>query len=96
MPASGSPPTHLAYAPIAHKVAARVSRELDKGSIVVFDEAHNIDSVCIEALSVNLTRRKYMGGRGTHALMHIGTHPLPTLPLSHPSVHLPSRSGGYA
>ena len=32
----------------------QVSRELEKECIVVFDEAHNIDNVCIEALSVNL------------------------------------------
>jgi DNA excision repair protein ERCC-2 len=31
-----------------------VSRELEKESVVVFDEAHNIDNVCIEALSINL------------------------------------------
>lgn len=38
------------------KVAEQVSREMDKNSIVVFDEAHNIDNVCIESLSVDLTR----------------------------------------
>lgn len=32
----------------------QVSRELEKECVVVFDEAHNIDNVCIEALSVNL------------------------------------------
>lgn len=32
----------------------QVSRELEKESVVVFDEAHNIDNVCIEALSINL------------------------------------------
>ena len=26
-----------------------VSRELDKECVIVFDEAHNIDNVCIEA-----------------------------------------------
>ena len=31
-----------------------VSRELESESVVVFDEAHNIDNVCIEALSVEL------------------------------------------
>jgi DNA excision repair protein ERCC-2 len=36
------------------KVANLVSRELEAESIVVFDEAHNIDNVCIEALSVTL------------------------------------------
>ncbi|KAK9867834.1 hypothetical protein WJX84_011959 [Apatococcus fuscideae] len=39
------------------KVANMVSRELEKECIVVFDEAHNIDNVCIEALSVNLRQQ---------------------------------------
>ena len=38
------------------KIAERVSKEMDKNSIVVFDEAHNIDNVCIESLSIDLTR----------------------------------------
>ncbi|WVQ73727.1 hypothetical protein IAR50_003307 [Cryptococcus sp. DSM 104548] len=38
------------------KVAEQVSAEMSKESIVVFDEAHNIDNVCIESLSVDLTR----------------------------------------
>jgi Rad3-related DNA helicase len=32
-------------------------RELEKESIVVFDEAHNIDNVCIEALSVSMRQQ---------------------------------------
>ena len=40
------------------KVSQMVSKELDNKSIVVFDEAHNIDSVCIEALSINLNRKR--------------------------------------
>ena len=39
------------------KVAKMVSKELESDSIVVFDEAHNIDSVCIEALSVTINER---------------------------------------
>jgi DNA excision repair protein ERCC-2 len=39
------------------KVANLVSRDFEAESIVVFDEAHNIDNVCIEALSVTLDRR---------------------------------------
>lgn len=39
------------------KVANLVSRELEKECITVFDEAHNIDNVCIEALSVILDSR---------------------------------------
>ncbi|TFL07611.1 DNA repair helicase [Pterulicium gracile] len=38
------------------KVAEQVSKEIDKDAIVVFDEAHNIDNVCIESLSIDLTR----------------------------------------
>ncbi|KAJ5937718.1 hypothetical protein N7454_004060 [Penicillium verhagenii] len=37
------------------KIAERVSRELSKDCIVVFDEAHNIDNVCIEALSIDIS-----------------------------------------
>jgi len=40
------------------KVANLVSKELETESIVVFDEAHNIDNVCIEAFSVILDKRK--------------------------------------
>jgi DNA excision repair protein ERCC-2 len=32
-----------------------VSKELSKDCIVVFDEAHNIDNVCIESLSIDIT-----------------------------------------
>jgi DNA excision repair protein ERCC-2 len=39
------------------KVAKMVSKELEAESIVVFDEAHNIDSVCLEALSVTINER---------------------------------------
>ncbi|WOO79551.1 General transcription and DNA repair factor IIH helicase subunit XPD [Vanrija pseudolonga] len=38
------------------KVAEQVSQHLSKEAIVVFDEAHNIDNVCIESLSIDLTR----------------------------------------
>lgn len=37
------------------KISERVSRELSKDSIIIFDEAHNIDNVCIESLSLDLT-----------------------------------------
>ncbi|XP_065833449.1 general transcription and DNA repair factor IIH helicase subunit XPD-like [Oscarella lobularis] len=39
------------------KIANLVSKELPKASVVIFDEAHNIDNVCIESLSVNISRR---------------------------------------
>uniref|UniRef100_A0A8C6TT74 DNA 5'-3' helicase n=1 Tax=Neogobius melanostomus TaxID=47308 RepID=A0A8C6TT74_9GOBI len=39
------------------KIADLVSKELAKKSVVVFDEAHNIDNVCIDSMSVNITRR---------------------------------------
>lgn len=38
------------------KVAELVSKELSKDCIVVFDEAHNIDNVCIESLSIDITK----------------------------------------
>jgi len=38
------------------KVSQLVSRELPQDAIVVFDEAHNMDNVCIEALSVWLNK----------------------------------------
>lgn len=37
------------------KIAERVSRDFSKDCVVVFDEAHNIDNVCIEALSTDIT-----------------------------------------
>ena len=37
------------------KIAERVSKELSRDTIIVFDEAHNIDSVCIESLSSDIT-----------------------------------------
>ncbi|KAJ1945080.1 TFIIH/NER complex ATP-dependent 5'-3' DNA helicase subunit, partial [Linderina pennispora] len=37
------------------KVAELVSKEFSRDSIIVFDEAHNIDSTCIESLSIDLT-----------------------------------------
>ncbi|KAK0040989.1 TFIIH basal transcription factor complex helicase XPD subunit, partial [Biomphalaria pfeifferi] len=39
------------------KIADLVSKELPKQSVVVFDEAHNIDNVCVESMSVKITRR---------------------------------------
>lgn len=37
-------------------MAEQVSKEMSTEAIVVFDEAHNIDNVCIESLSIDLTR----------------------------------------
>ena len=45
---------HLSLWPAAAQVSNLVSRELERECVVVFDEAHNIDNVCIEGLSVNL------------------------------------------
>jgi DNA excision repair protein ERCC-2 len=39
------------------KISNMVSRDIQGDSIVVFDEGHNIDNICIEALSVTLNRR---------------------------------------
>jgi len=45
------------------KVANLVTKELEKESVVVFDEGHNIDNICIEALSVELHRNKLDGAQ---------------------------------
>ncbi|KAF4370124.1 hypothetical protein CsatB_005659 [Cannabis sativa] len=45
------------------KVAGIISKEMQKESVVVFDEAHNIDNVCIEALSVSVRRQTLEGAR---------------------------------
>ncbi|KAF4530161.1 hypothetical protein B566_EDAN001418 [Ephemera danica] len=39
------------------KIAEVVSKEMPKASVVIFDEAHNIDNVCIDSMSVKITRR---------------------------------------
>lgn len=39
------------------KIAEVVSKEMNRETCVVFDEAHNIDNVCIESMSVKITRR---------------------------------------
>lgn len=49
------------------KIAGLISKNLARESIVVFDEAHNIDNICIDALSVNIrevTLRKSLGNIG--------------------------------
>ena len=49
------------------KVAGIISKEMQKESVVVFDEdhnidnAHNIDNVCIEALSVSVRSQTIEG-----------------------------------
>ena len=54
------------------KVASLVSSSLEKECIVVFDEAHNIDNVCIEALSVNL-RQQTLENAG-RSITSLNTH----------------------
>ncbi|KAJ2725929.1 TFIIH/NER complex ATP-dependent 5'-3' DNA helicase subunit [Coemansia sp. Benny D115] len=39
------------------KVAELVSKEFSRDTIVVFDEAHNIDSICIDSLSIDVNER---------------------------------------
>eukprot|EP00897_Mesotaenium_endlicherianum_P010484 jgi/Mesen1/9464/ME000627S08848 len=43
------------------KVSGIISRDVEKECVVVFDEAHNIDNVCIEALSVNIRQQTLDG-----------------------------------
>ncbi|XP_014248544.1 general transcription and DNA repair factor IIH helicase subunit XPD [Cimex lectularius] len=39
------------------KIAEAVSKEFTSSSVVVFDEAHNIDNVCIDSMSVKVNRK---------------------------------------
>ncbi|CAK9304415.1 unnamed protein product [Gordionus sp. m RMFG-2023] len=39
------------------KIAELINKEMSRKSVIVFDEAHNIDNVCIESLSIKLTRK---------------------------------------
>ncbi|KAK9146708.1 hypothetical protein Sjap_006611 [Stephania japonica] len=51
------------------KVAGVISREMQRESVVVFDEAHNIDNVCIEALSVCVRQQTLDGAtRNIHRI----------------------------
>ncbi|KAJ0933419.1 putative DNA helicase [Helianthus annuus] len=43
------------------KVAGIISKEMQRESVVVFDEAHNIDNFCIEALSVSVRKQTIEG-----------------------------------
>lgn len=51
------------------KVADVVSKELAKESVVVCDEAHNIDNVCVDSMSVKINKRVIE--RGTQSLAHL-------------------------
>lgn len=55
------------------KVSNLVSRELEQESIVVFDEAHNIDNVCIEALSVTIDKRG-LDSSSRYYFFHLASH----------------------
>ncbi|XP_023328937.1 TFIIH basal transcription factor complex helicase XPD subunit [Eurytemora carolleeae] len=39
------------------KIAEVVSKEMARNSVVVFDEAHNIDNICIDSMSVRISRK---------------------------------------
>ena len=39
------------------KIAEIVSKEIARNSVVVFDEAHNIDNICIDSMSVKINKR---------------------------------------
>ncbi|VDO97527.1 unnamed protein product [Soboliphyme baturini] len=39
------------------KIAELISKDLPKKTVVVFDEAHNIDNVCIESMSITLNKK---------------------------------------
>ena len=44
------------------RISGMVSKELEGDSIVVFDEAHNIDNICIEAYSVRINKTSLFAG----------------------------------
>lgn len=44
------------------KIADLVSKEMARNSVVIFDEAHNIDNVCIESMSVKISRKNIDSG----------------------------------
>ncbi|ODV92891.1 hypothetical protein CANCADRAFT_30908 [Tortispora caseinolytica NRRL Y-17796] len=52
------------------KIAERVSKELSKDCIVIFDEAHNIDNVCIESLSIDITENTLQ--KAAHGVQKLG------------------------
>ena len=39
------------------KIAEVVSKDIAQNSVVVFDEAHNIDNICIDSMSVKINKR---------------------------------------
>lgn len=45
------------YYLIDPKIADVVSKELSRESVVVMDEAHNIDNVCVDSMSIKINRR---------------------------------------
>ncbi|KAI3835020.1 hypothetical protein MKX03_007313 [Papaver bracteatum] len=51
------------------KVSGFMSKEMQKECVVVFDEAQNIDNVCIEALSVSVRRQTLEGASRNLARM---------------------------
>ncbi|KAK0705177.1 hypothetical protein B0H67DRAFT_546004 [Lasiosphaeris hirsuta] len=53
------------------KISERVSKDLSKDCIVVFDEAHNIDNVCIESLSTDITEDSLR--KATRGAQHLET-----------------------
>lgn len=58
------------------KIAGLISKSLARESIVVFDEAHNIDNICIDALTVSIrevTLRRSLGSirRLRDAVQHL-------------------------
>ncbi|CAI5509180.1 unnamed protein product [Closterium sp. Naga37s-1] len=57
------------------KVSGIISRELERESIVVFDEAHSIDNVCIEALSVNVRQQTIDGANRNLARLNTTVKP---------------------
>lgn len=60
-------------------------KDMWKDCIVIFDEAHNIDNVCLEVFTVNMNRKlldmafknvEILGQKVIFGIIQIGNHPL--------------------
>lgn len=68
---------------------------LYEGSVVVFDEAHNIDNVCIEALSVNINRSVMEGALRNLSQLAEKIEEYVVTDCSHPHTHCTSPGAAF-
>ena len=59
------------------KIAEIVSKNLARNSVVVFDEAHNIDNICIDSMSVRINKKLLERCQvGNEIALHVDTETL--------------------